>query len=223
MTRAPLSPADTFLFGLANSSLLFTIAYDLTGLDVAFRNGFAIEDGPVEWGTAIMLALAGVVLLRNAWRLGARGAHRAAALTVLYALIMIFGAGEEISWGQRLAEWQSSEFFQVHNAQGQTNIHNLVVGDVKLVNTLFGPVLSGIVLLYLVALPLVYTRLAVIGRLIDALAVPVPAMRHTLLTLAATAVMLAVSLMAKWEVYELVFSVLCVSIFLAPRNAARVT
>lgn len=222
MDRFRLSPADTFLFGLANASLLFTLGYYLTGLQVQFRSGFAIEDGPVEWGTAICLLLASLVLLRNALRLVGRGAWLAVALTVLYAMIFFFGAGEEISWGQRLIGFESSSFFRENNAQYQTNIHNLVVGDVKLVNTLFGPVLSTGVLLYLVVLPLLYTRVNVIRRAADRMAVPMPAMRHSALTLVATVIIVAIPMMAKWESYEFVFSLICVSLFLAPRNAARV-
>jgi len=223
MDRLRLSPADTILFGIAIACLLFTLGYYVTGLQVEYRSGFAVEDGPVEWSTAICLFLASLVLLRNVLRLVGRAEAAAAALTFLYALLFFFGAGEEISWGQRLFGWESGEFFRENNAQHETNIHNLVVGDVKLVNTLFGPILSLLVLLYLVGLPLFYTRSGTIRRVADRLAVPVPATRHTVLTLAATVIVLALPMMAKWESYELVFSVICVSIFLAPRNAARVT
>ena len=41
------------------------------------------------------------------------------------ALIFIFGAGEEISWGQRIFNVESSEYFLENNAQGETNLHNM--------------------------------------------------------------------------------------------------
>lgn len=223
MRHLRLSPADTILFGIAIACLLFTLGYYLTGLQAEYRSGFAVEDGPVEWSTAICLFLASFVLLRNALRLAERAEATAAALTALYALVFFFGAGEEISWGQRLFGWEPGEFFRENNAQAETNIHNLVVGDVKLVNTLFGPILTLCVLLYLAGLPLLYTRSGFIRRVTDRLAVPVPAMRHTVLTLAASAIVVALPMIAKWESYELVFSVICVSIFLAPHNADRIT
>ena len=72
MDRLRLSPADTILFGIAIACLLFTLGYYLTGLQVEYRSGFAVEDGPVEWGTAICLFIASLVLLRNALRLVGR-------------------------------------------------------------------------------------------------------------------------------------------------------
>ncbi|WP_101067574.1 hypothetical protein [Roseovarius salinarum] len=223
MPRFTLSPADTFLFGLANATLLFTLGYWLTGMGEAYRGGFGTEDGPIEWGTAILLFIAALVLLRNAVRLGARGHGFGAALTWLYALAFVFGSGEEISWGQRVFGWESGEFFREHNAQTETNFHNLVVGDTHLVNTVFGPALTLVILLYLVVLPLACARLGWLRRLADRLAIPLPAQRHVILTLIATLVIGVIPMGAKWESYEFVFGVLVVSIFLAPRNSEATT
>ena len=55
--RSNLSHADVVLFGLGYATLIFTVGYYVTGLHDAFRTGFAIEDGPVEWGTAVCLLL----------------------------------------------------------------------------------------------------------------------------------------------------------------------
>jgi len=220
--RSHLSHADVVLFGLGYATLIFTVAYYVTGLHEAFRMGFATEDGPVEWGTAICLLLSCLVLLRNAWALRGRGGL-AVAMTLLYALAFFFAAGEEISWGYRLFDLEASEFFRENNAQGETNIHNLVVGDVKLVKTVFGGGLSLVILLYLLVLPLVYARVGAVARLADRLAIPVADTRHMILALAATVVIAAVQMMTKWESYEFVFSLLTVSIFLLPRNAEKVT
>lgn len=46
---------------------------------------------------------------------------------VLAALVLVlFVMGmEEISWGQRVFQWQTSAYFTKHNVQGETNLHNL--------------------------------------------------------------------------------------------------
>ncbi len=220
--RSNLSHADVVLFGLGYATLIFTVIYYITGLHAEFRAGFAIEDGPVEWGTAVCLFLSSLVLLRNAVALRGRGAL-AVGLTALYALAFFFAAGEEISWGYRLFDREAPAFFAENNAQGETNLHNLVVGDVKLVKTVFGGGLTVVILLYLLVLPLIYGRIAVLRRIVDRLAIPVADTRHMILALAATVVILAVQMMTKWESYEFVFSLLTVSIFLRPRNAAQVT
>jgi len=220
--RSQLSHADVVLFGLGYATLIFTVAYYVTGLHEAFRMGFATEDGPVEWGTAVCLLLSSLVLMRNARALRGRGTL-ALVMTLVYALAFFFAAGEEISWGYRLFDWEASEFFRENNAQGETNIHNLVVGDVKLVKTVFGSGLSLMILLYLLVLPLIYARVDALARLADRLAIPVADTRHMILALAATVVIAAVQMMTKWESYEFVFSLLTVSIFLRPRNAEEVT
>ncbi|MDT8328025.1 MAG: hypothetical protein RQ750_11695, partial [Roseovarius sp.] len=110
-----LSIADSFLFGMAIATLVFTMLYDITGLHDAFRLGFAVEDGPVEWGTAICLLLSSLVLWRNACVLRGKRGVGAAVLTGVYGMLFFFAAGEEISWGFRLFHWQPSAFFLNYN------------------------------------------------------------------------------------------------------------
>jgi hypothetical protein len=57
---------------------------------------------------------------------------------VLMGLVFVFGAGEEISWGQRILNIESSEFFVKHNAQREINIHNLIVNGKKINKIIFG-------------------------------------------------------------------------------------
>jgi hypothetical protein len=186
-----------------------------------FQFTFAAEDRLVENGTAIFLAVASLVLLSNAARLAGRGARRAAGLTAVYALLFFFAAGEEISWGQRIFGWETNDFFAENNYQGETNLHNLMVGEVRLAQVLFGSVLTTVLLLYLVVLPLLYPRVAWIARLADALAVPVPGLRHAVLALLASGVVAAIQVPRNWEVYELVFALLATAIFLAPQNPGK--
>lgn len=214
-----LSTIDSILFGFANSSLVFTLIYAMTGLHDEFRLGFATEDGPVEWSTAAGLFLASMILFRNSARLLSKRGAVAAAITAFYGVVFFFGAGEEISWGHRLFNWEASEFFLQNNAQQETNLHNLVVGDVELVKTLFGSGLSIVILFYLLILPLLYTRIGAVKAIVDKIALPVADTRHMVLALVASIVMLVVPLKLKFEVYEFVFALTVLSIFIAPRNA----
>lgn len=148
-------------------------------------------------------------------------AQRAAGLTVFYALLFFMAAGEEISWGQRIVGWESGEFFQQNNKQYETNLHNLVVGDVHLTKSLFGPVLTICILLYLVGLPLVYPKGGRIAALADRMAVPVPWMKHAVIALVASIIIAVLDVERKWEVYELIFSMVVLSIFLIPQNPGK--
>ncbi|WP_113913693.1 hypothetical protein [Roseovarius dicentrarchi] len=184
---------------------------------------FAAEDRLVENGTALFLLVASVVLAVNAVSLWRRGRHGAALLTALYALMFFMAAGEEISWGQRIFGWESREFFKQNNKQYETNLHNINVGGVQLTKTLFGPVLTICILLYLVGLPLIYPRGGRIAALADRMAVPVPWLKHAVIALVATVIIALLTVDRKWEVYELIFSLLMVSIFLLPQNRDKTT
>lgn len=47
-----------------------------------------------------------------------------AAIAVFIALMFFVIAMEEISWGQRIFDVESSEFFLEHNMQNEINLHN---------------------------------------------------------------------------------------------------
>ena len=214
------SPADQILFGLMNASLLFTIAYWILGFDRQFATGFAIEDGPVEYGTALMLLVSALVLAWQAVRQFRLGQALAGVCLVVYALIFVFGTGEEISWGQRIFGLETPDYLMERNYQEEITLHNIVVGGKQLTKTVFGGGLTVAILLYLLALPALYGKSALVTRLADRLAVPVPLWRHGIMGVGASVVMLVVDIPRQWEVYELVFSLLTVSIFLAPANLA---
>jgi len=47
------------------------------------------------------------------------------------ALACLYVAGEEISWGQRLLNLSTPEFFNEHNLQKETNLHNFFTGPIS--------------------------------------------------------------------------------------------
>jgi len=217
-----LSVHDQFLFGLMNATLLFTLAYSILGMQTHFELGFGAEDGPVEYFTAIGLLLSCLILIWYTVSMVRFGRYASAAPLGLYALAFLFGAGEEISWGQRIFSWQTGDFFMEHNRQLETNLHNIVVGENQLAKTLFGSVLTTVILLYLLALPLLYPRVTLIARLTDAIMLPLPGMRHAVVALVASILIATViDVPRKWESYEFIFSLITMSIFLAPGNAHR--
>ena len=44
--------------------------------------------------------------------------------TLIAFFASIYVAGEEMSWGQHILEWESSEYWRALNDQGETNLHN---------------------------------------------------------------------------------------------------
>jgi len=187
-----------------------------------FALSFAAEDHLVEYGTAVALFVASLILLRNGFSLSGKATKLAVGLTFFYALLFFFGAGEEISWGQRIFGWETSDAMKEINRQNETTIHNIEIGGVALTKHLFGPILTTAILLYLLVLPLVYPRIGRIARAVDYIALPVPGLRHAVLALIASLVIAAIDVDRKWEVYELIFGLLVVSIFLLPQNRDKV-
>ncbi|SEK57789.1 hypothetical protein SAMN05421666_0913 [Roseovarius nanhaiticus] len=208
---------DAGLMAVIIATLIATVILALTSPDY-FTLVFAKEDGLVEYGTALFLLIASIVMARHAASLWGQGRRGAAVLTAVYGLMFFMAAGEEISWGQRIIGWESGEFFLENNKQDETNLHNLMVGDVHLTKSLFGPVLTICILLYLVGLPLIYPKGGRIARLADRMAVPVPWLKHAAIALIASIIIAVLDADRKWEVYELIFSLLIVSIFLLPQN-----
>lgn len=212
-----LAKPDRLILALILIVLVVTVVIALAD-PVYFDEIYAAEDHLVEYGTAVFLFLAGLVLLRHAMGFGRRGQYGALLLCGIYALLFIVAAGEEISWGQRIIGWETGDYFAENNNQGETNLHNLRVGGVALTRTLFGGVLTACLLIYLVALPLLYRRAQWVRTLSDRLIVPVPGFRHAALALLASLIIAVLSPSRRWEVYELVFSLLALSIFLWPQN-----
>ncbi len=86
------------------------------------------ENGPAEWGSFCALCLlAGVAF--HAFRRRAPAQEGFPWLRLLLgglSLLALLAALEEISWGQQIFGFGSGEFFTEHNAQKETNLHNLL-------------------------------------------------------------------------------------------------
>ncbi len=188
-----------------------------TDLDY-FDNRFSVEDGPVEWITTIMLALISILSIyhlitlwsakKALWKLG----------TFIFIILFLFAAGEEISWGQRIFGVESGEFFQENNAQGETNLHNLVVGETKINKIIFSQLLMIVMVLYLIVSPLLYRKMDWFKNLANRFAVPIVKWHHTIAFIISTILISINPSRRKWEVYELVFGVIFFLIFLGPLN-----
>ncbi|RAV29785.1 hypothetical protein [Sinomicrobium soli] len=186
--------------------------------EMLFNEHYAQEDGLVENETALMLL--GVSLLciyhlfrgwkykKILWKTG----------TVIFAVLFFFAAGEEISWGQRIFGITSGDFFVENNAQGETNLHNLVVGDTKINKLIFSQLLMVVMVTYLLIVPLLYRKTRWVKNLADTFAVPIVAWKHTIAFIACTILVSIIPADRKWEVYELAFGILFFLIFLAPFN-----
>jgi hypothetical protein len=96
------------------------------------------EDSVIEYATAAFAAIAAVLWAVAMKVAGSRGIllrPRDYVLTFLLAAVMVVLAGEEISWGQRILGIETPETLEEINAQGETNLHNIVPRTVILLYT----------------------------------------------------------------------------------------
>ena len=135
------------------------------------------EDSLFEWLTTLCYLSASIFLF-------ATYRKQKSIFYLLLAAVLFFGAGEEISWGQRLVGFNTPETLTKVNVQGEFNIHNLELFNRKQLNgentTGWRRLLEMDLLfkLFTIAfgfvLPVVTYHLKPIGRLVKKLRIPVP-------------------------------------------------
>lgn len=173
MNSGSLSKTEKYVLIIVFALLAFGVS--MSWIDVRwFNEVYAIEDGFIETLTVVALLMVAFLSGRYALKFSARRHWMFTAAMVFLCLFSVFAAGEEISWGQRIFGVESSEFFRENNAQGETNLHNLVVGGVKVNKLLFSQLFTLGAALYLLVMPLLYRRNESFRNGIDRSGIPVP-------------------------------------------------
>ncbi len=186
-----------------------------------FENRFTVEDGVIEWITVVALGWAGVVMSIRCFRLSDSPWLFIRGMCLLAALIMFFGAGEEISWGQRLLGIETPDILKEHNRQSEMNLHNLQFGDFSVNKVIFSKVLAVCIVSYVLIMPILYRKKPGVASLIDRFAIPVPRAAHTIAWLVLITFTEGGVIASKksGELTEFGGSLLFLLIFLFPLNA----
>lgn len=138
-----------------------------------FLQHYVVEDGFIEDVTLIPLAVITITCIiylikftrkKNIWFF---------LVYLAFGLGSFFILGEEISWGQRIFNFKTTEYFQEHNTQDEMNIHNLMIDGEKLNKIIFTNALVAGVVIYLVVIPLIYNRNQKFKKFIDDSAFPI--------------------------------------------------
>ncbi len=174
------------------------------------------EDGLAEYLTAIFLFLASVVCLFRIVEYRNLKKSLWVFTAAVLAFLFFFAAGEEISWGQRIFNIQSGDFFMSQNKQGETNLHNLIVGDVSVNKLIFSQLVNIVLVIYFLFSRLLAQKVQFIGKLIAKFNVPLPQNQHIIFMLVANALMGIFSVTKMDELHELSFGIIFFLIFLNP-------
>ncbi len=154
--------------------ILFLLGFVLVLTNVPFFEEYVAEDASVEWVTVIGLLLAASTCFTRAIKLRRHKSWLFLLTSVLLGLVFFFGAGEEISWGQRMFGIESSDYFKEKNLQGETNIHNLVLGGVKINMWIFSFLLAAVLGVYLLMVPFLYRKKKWMQNFVRRWGIPLP-------------------------------------------------
>lgn len=143
-----------------------------------FKNQYTVEDGLLEWATVAALLIAMAVCIRRLFLLRTVRKLRFLLMLFFLAFLCLFGAGEEISWGQRIFGFASPEFFAEHNTQEEVGFHNLSVDingrRIKLNKLIFGFGLAFGFSIYLFVMTPLSRKYSHFAAWLDSLAIPMP-------------------------------------------------
>ncbi|WP_437919553.1 hypothetical protein [Sphingobacterium sp. LRF_L2] len=208
------------LLTLIFTATLVSAGIVISRIDVAwFENIYAVEDGFVENWTVVPLIVATFYAVFLYSKLNKHKPWQFKVISILIACFSIFVAGEEISWGQRIFNVESSTFFLEHNAQGETNLHNMVVGDKKINKIIFSQLLTVLMAFYLLVLPVVHKKNKKWREFIDMSGIPIP-QRYQIVS--CLILFVSISLIPSGknaEILEAGITTLFLLIFLFPKNA----
>lgn len=204
-------PVDTVHPRLARGLMIATVALMLVMLatavvDLPTHEALAREDGFVEWLTFGALVVAGGVLLSRWWGFRQNQPAVWQAVYLLGALAAFFGAGEEISWGQRLFGWDTTEAFAA-NRQGETNLHNLEVGGYNLNKVVFTYGLGLALAVYFLLLPYLVRRYAGLRTWLQRAGIPVGDYRVAAWFVLCLIIVMLIPYSRKWETLEVLVPV----------------
>ncbi len=211
-----LTTVDLFVYLL----VLLLVAYSL--LTLAFANdllaALVAEDGLAENLTALFLFAASFVNVYRTKQYFKLKKYVWAATRAFLALAFFFAAGEELSWGQRIFNIEPGEFFQQNNLQGETNLHNLMIGSVKINKLIFSQLLFVVLIFYFVFLELVAKKVKFIGSLVRYFNVPLPKLHHIVMMLLSAVATQGFYYSRRDEMLEFAFAAVFFLIFLYPKK-----
>jgi len=157
MQLSSIPMPKALMVGLAIILGIFFYGLVLLHLDKEAFLGWIREDGLVEWLTfAALLIMSALSFCTSRDFSRSEQGSAAKRVWLFLGFLFLFGAMEEISWGQRVLGIESPEWFLKHNKQGETNVHNLLIYGVNINKLIFGKILAILIGIYLLAVPLLY-------------------------------------------------------------------
>lgn len=211
---------DIVVYGIIFWFIAFAVVKSIESYE-AFRV-VVREDGWVEYLTALFLFLGAIILGIHAVKAIRQNDKKQILFFTLAALVFIFGAGEEISWGQRIFGIETGEYFMENNYQGETNLHNLEIGGVDLNMLIFSKLMFIALAFYFIILPILVWKTKTFRKLVVDFGVPIPRLHHIIVLLITNiSVPLLIGMTKESELHELALTGILFLIFLDPAKTIK--
>lgn len=215
-----ISIIDIFIYGI----IIWFIGYaKYKGTDSyeAFLH-VVREDGWVEYLTTLFLVLGAVIFGINAVKAIKLRNAKQILFNTLSSLVFIFGAGEEISWGQRIFSIQTGEYFLEKNYQGETNLHNLEIGGVDLNILIFSQLMFAVLIFYFVFLPILTYKTKFFRKQVADFGVPIPRLHHTIMLLVTNIfIIVVINMKRESELHELALTGIFLLVLINPAKRIK--
>ena len=155
-----------FIVGFSLCAIMTWLAF----MDVKTYRTLIREDGIVEYGSAVLWFLAAIAM---SLRLFSRPVpHRPRAyhlgFVLLFVAFFLVCCGEEISWGQRIFDIETSDWLTKVNVQNELTLHN--IGSISV----FANVFFLLVVSFFVVIPVVSLKFPESCRSLKYLSFPTP-------------------------------------------------
>jgi hypothetical protein len=75
--------------------------------------------------TGALALAAGILGLLAFFHPAIRGDWKVRGWLLTFGIAMVYFAGEDLNWGQYYFGWEAPEYFQTHNKEHETNLHNM--------------------------------------------------------------------------------------------------
>jgi len=165
---APLIGGLVLVLGVVAYGLIL-LHRDLQAFHIWIR-----EDGLAEWLTFVELSIMSIYSFTVSSSFHHCSETKAARRVWFFlGLLFLFGAMEEISWGQRILGIKSPEWFMRHNRQGEINIHNLMVYGKNMNKFIFGKLLTVLLFNFVGVIPLLYRFSERVKGIVNRYGVPI--------------------------------------------------
>ena len=184
-------------------------------------NLFVEEDGIIEYSTAVLLLSVSIYFINKLLKKSKVISSKNIGI-ILFSIIFFFVFGEEISWGQRIFNIETPLFFSENNLQSETNIHNLMIGGVKLNKLIFTNGLFFIFLFYFLAGPYLYTKSNNVKSIINRFSIVIPKYSQSIIFICSTIIIYIFDHDRISEIWECLFAFTMLITSISPLNKQEI-